>query len=170
MGKLHRHGADSTRCTDDDNPLFCMQLQRIYRRVSHQTRNSTCRGGSERKGTRLLRNPSLINGTEFCPCPSGAECHLHAEYGFANLDRAHGLSDCDDDSRKIATRCHRSIRPRAFADGNASVECPFGNVDIVDVDGGSVNLYEHFMSTRHRLSDFHHLQNVRKGTGRRPSR
>ena len=35
--KLHRHCADSTRCADDDNPLFCMQLQRIHRRVGHQT-------------------------------------------------------------------------------------------------------------------------------------
>jgi hypothetical protein len=33
-----------------------------------------------------------------------------------------------------------------------------------------VNLYQYLAGTRHRLSDVHHLENVKESTGIRPSR
>ncbi len=170
MCKLHCHCADSARCADDDDPLFCMEFQRIHRREGHETRNSARRSGSERKGIGLLRNPVLVNSTELGPCPFGVERHLHAEYGFTDRGRAHVPSDGDDDSSEIATRCHRPIASGTFAYGDASVECPLGNVDVVDVDGGSKYFYEHLPGTRYRFSDFHHLKNVSECARGRPSR
>jgi hypothetical protein len=96
--------------------------------------------------------------------------HLHAEYGFADPDRAHVSPGGDDDSGEIAARCHGSIPARTFADGNAAVECPLGNVDVIDIDGGCEYFYQHLPGTKYRCSDFRHLKNFGECTGSRPSR
>ncbi len=134
--KLDGHSADTAGGSDNDQAQLRAQAEGLHCGLGDKSGDAA--GGRRAEGEILgfRGEPAFIDRGHLGPGAAGSKRDLDTEDGVADTQGADLRSDVDHDAGDIAARGDGPVAARPGAQGNASVEGAFGNMNIVNVDGG----------------------------------